>query len=68
MYTWHTIRFVARTHFWFVVVVIFFQYRFIVKIHVQVHFTIASQFYIREDVELFLHVFMHLYGGGKQVC
>ena len=36
-----------------------------VKIHVQVHFTIASQLYIRVDVGLSLHVFMHFYGGEK---
>ena len=47
---------------------VFFQSGFNVKTHVQVHFTIASQFYVRVDVEIFLHVFMHLYGGEKQVC
>ena len=52
------------------------QYRFNVKIHVQVHFTIASQFYVNVNVEfyihmkveLFLHAFLHLYGDKKQVC
>ena len=29
-----------------------------VKIHVQVHFTIASQFYVYVNVELFIHTFM----------
>ena len=40
---------------------VFFQSAFNVKTHVQVHFTIASQFYVYVDVEIFLHVFMHLY-------
>ena len=31
----------------------------------QVHFTIASQFYVHVDVGLSLHVFLHLYGGEK---
>ena len=50
----------------------------------QVHFTVASQFYVRVDAELFIHVFhafyilinvelfshvfAHLYVEGKQVC
>ena len=45
-------------------------------VHVQVHFTIASQFYVyvnvefyvHMNVELFLHAFLNLYGGEKQVC
>ena len=46
----------------------FFQYRLNVKIHVQVDFTIASQFYVHVNVELFIHALIHLYGGEKQVC
>ena len=38
----------------------FFQYRLNVKIHVQVHFTVASQFYVHVNVELYMHAFMHL--------
>ena len=42
----------------------------------QVHFTIALQFYVYVNVEfyvsikveLFLHAFLHFYGGEKQVC
>ena len=42
----------------------------------QVHFTIALQFYVYVNVEfyvsikvkLFLHAILHLYGGEKQVC
>ena len=42
----------------------------------QVQSTFASQlydnvnvkFYARINVELFLHAFLHLYGGEKQVC
>ena len=41
----------------------FLQSRFNVKIHVQVNFVIASQFYVRVDVEFYMHVFIHLYGG-----
>ena len=39
-----------------------------VKIHVQVHFTVASQFYVYVNVKLYIDVFLHLYGGEKQVC
>ena len=46
----------------------FFQYRFNVKMHVQVRFTIASQFYVQINVELYIHAFVQLYGGEKQVC
>ena len=37
---------------------VIFQSRFNVKIHVQVHFTIASQFYVHVNVKLHMHVFM----------
>ena len=37
-----------------------FQSRLDVKIHVQVHFTIASQFYVRINVEIYIHAFKHL--------
>ena len=33
----------------------------------QVHFTIAVQFYVHVNVELYLHAFVQLYGGEKQV-
>ena len=36
-----------------------------VKMHVQVHFTVASQFYVYVNVDLYVHTFMHLYGGEK---
>ena len=49
-------------------VVVIFQYRLNVKIHVQVHFTVASHFYINVNVELYIHSFIQLYGGEKQVC
>ena len=47
-----------------------------IKIHVQVHFTVALQFYVyvkvefyvRIKVEIFLHALVYLYGGEKQVC
>ena len=29
---------------------------------------VASQFYVRVDVGLSLHVFLHLYDGENQVC
>ena len=29
------------------------------KIHMQVHFTVASQFHVYVDMELYVHVFMH---------
>ena len=45
-----------------------FQSRFNVKIHVQVLFTIASQFYVHLNVELYVHALIHLYGEEKQVC
>ena len=32
----------------------FFQYRFNVKIHVEVHFTVASQFYVHINAELYV--------------
>ena len=41
-------------HMWF------FQSGLDVKIHVQVHFTIASQFYVRIKVEIYIHAFIHL--------
>ena len=31
----------------------------------QVHFTVASQFYVYVNVELYVHTFMRLYGGEK---
>ena len=34
----------------------------------QVHFTVASQFYVNVNVELYVHGFLHLYCEGKQVC
>ena len=41
---------------------------FNVKIHVLAHFTVALQFYVNVNVELYVHGFLHLYGGKKQVC
>ena len=38
-----------------------------VRIYVQVHFTIAVQFYVYVNVKLYLHAFVQLYGGEKQV-
>ena len=39
-----------------------FVYMFLnVKIHVQVHFTVASQYYVYVKEELFFYVFMHLF-------
>ena len=32
----------------------FFQYRFNVKLHVEVHFTVASQFYVHLNAELYV--------------
>ena len=32
-----------------------------------VHFAVALQFYVYENVELYLHAFVQLYGGEKQV-
>ena len=43
----------------------FFQYRLNVKKHVQVHFTIAPQFYVHINVELYIRAFIQLYGGEK---
>ena len=37
----------------------FFQFPFNVKIHVQLHYTVASQFYVHVNVELFIHAFIH---------
>ena len=37
-------------------------------IHMLVHFIIVDQFYVNVNVELFLHVFLHLYDGENQVC
>ena len=45
----------------------FFQYRSNVKIHVQVHFTVASQFYVHINVELYIRDSIHLFGGEKQI-
>ena len=39
-----------------------------VKIHVQVHFTVASQFYVYINVELNIHAFVHFFAKEKQVC
>ena len=39
-----------------------------VKKHVQVHFTIASQFQNDVNAEFYIHAFIHLRGGEKQVC
>ena len=36
-----------------------------VKIYLQIHFTVASQFYVYVNVELYLHAFIHFYGGKK---
>ena len=33
---------------------------------VQVHFTIVEQFYVNVNVELFIHVFVHLYDGENR--
>ena len=33
----------------------------------QVHFTIAVQFYVHVNAELYLHAFVKLYGEEKQV-
>ena len=33
----------------------------------QVHFTTAVQFYVHIKVELYVHAFLHLYGGEKQL-
>ena len=38
----------------------FFQSRFNVKIHVLVHSAIASQFYIRVNVEFYVHINVEL--------
>ena len=46
----------------------FFQYCVNVKIHVQVRFTVASQFYFHIKVDLFIRDLTHFYGGEKQVC
>ena len=51
--------------FWCVVVT--FQYRVNVKKHVQVNFTVASQFYIHINVDLYIHAFILLYGGTVHV-
>ena len=32
------------------------------KIHVQVHFTIASEFYVHLNVKLYMHDYIVLYG------
>ena len=36
-----------------------------VKIHVQVHFTNTSHFYVHINVKLYLHAFAQIYGGEK---
>ena len=37
-----------------------------IKIHEQVHSTIALQFYVYVNVELYVHAFLHLYSGKKK--
>ena len=45
--------------------VVILQYRSTQKLHVQVYFNNASQFYVHINVELYIHAFIHLYGGEK---
>ena len=37
-----------------------------IKIHVLGDFTVASQFYVYVNVELYVHAFIHLYGGENR--
>ena len=36
------------------------------KIHEQVHFTVALHFYVHISVELYVHAFTYLYGGENK--